>query len=154
MEKESPLFEVDRRSDEDQQSADQPISIFKTTEIDNETLINVVPVDLAQQVFEPFIDDIVESILDADKDECVIIFLTGRYGSDFYFLKKLADVSDSRLIIIDHTPVDGVSRGAVSYGVRMKKAQTPYFFNESSVIEVMKETQFINSCDFIVGIGT
>lgn len=90
--------------------------------------------------------------MNADND-CAKIFLTGRYGSDSYFLKRLAEVSGNRLIIIDHMSLEAVSRGAVSFGIRMKKAQTPFFYNESNVVEVIKETQFINSCDFIVGIG-
>lgn len=156
-EKENLVYQsVDRESSEDQQTeyADQPISIFKTTEVDNKTLINILPIDLAQEVFDPYINAIIERIKDADNDDCAKIFLTGRYGSDSYFLKKLAEFSGNRLIIIDHMSVDGVSRGAVSFGMRMKKTQIPFFYNESNVIEVIKETQFINSCDFIVGIGT
>lgn len=110
-----------------------------------------------QEVFLPFINHVVNSILEVDQEECERVFLTGRFGSDYNFIDALASVMggvfQKRHAVIDHMSLDAVSRGATAFALRTKESQIPFSREDSVVTESGRKPETVKKCDFIVGIG-
>lgn len=105
----------------------------------------------------PFINRVINSILEVDEEECERVFLTGKFGSDYNFIDALASASgelfQKRHTVIDHMSLDAVSRGAVAFALRINESQIPFSCEDSVATEGGKKPETAKKCDFIVGIG-
>ncbi|KAI9254420.1 hypothetical protein EDC94DRAFT_242599 [Helicostylum pulchrum] len=131
-------------------------SPFKTTDVGGINPIQISLLQLSQEVFLPFINHVINSILEVDQEECERIFLTGKFGSDYNFIDALTSASgglfQKRHTVIDHMSLDAVSRGAVAFALRTNVSQIPFSHEDSVVTESGKKPEAVKKCDFIVGI--
>ncbi|MBM6388166.1 MAG: hypothetical protein JSY10_30200 [Paenibacillus sp.] len=97
------------------------------------------------------------------------IFLSGKYSSEANFYEKLSAQKDGKfgryVSLIEDTNIDAVSLGAVSFGLKVKNVQIPFFYGAKSKpatsehkknvgsSEILKTEHRSKEFDFIVGIG-
>ncbi|KAI8095813.1 hypothetical protein BDF21DRAFT_458075 [Thamnidium elegans] len=131
-------------------------SPFKTTDVGGVNPIQISLLQLSQEVFFPFINHVINSILEVDQEECESVFLTGKFGSDYNLIDALTSASgglfQKRHIVIDHMSLDAVSRGATAFALRINESQIPFSHEDSVVTERGKKPETVKKCDFIVGI--
>ncbi|GAA5810177.1 hypothetical protein MFLAVUS_003596 [Mucor flavus] len=132
--------------------------------------INITMDDLEKRVFSPYIDYIVNYIMNVYQEDTreSKIFLSGKYCTDANFYEKLSSQNDGKfeqcISLIEDTDGNAVSLGAVSFGLKIKNVQIPFFGYANSYpaspepqknmgsSEKFKTEHESKEFDFIVGI--
>ncbi|GAA5810074.1 hypothetical protein MFLAVUS_003492 [Mucor flavus] len=176
-------FEDEDFEEEDEDDEDNEGQVFKLREDFTEEIIplfditnfsgdpiNITMDDLEKHVFSPYIDYIANYTMnvfleDTSKSK---ILLSGKFCADPNFYKKLSSKYNGRfeqyLSFIEDTCIDAVSLGAVSFGLKVKNVQIPFFQDANSNLagseqqknvgssEKLKTEHVYKEFDFIVGI--
>ncbi|GAA5796133.1 hypothetical protein HPULCUR_001502 [Helicostylum pulchrum] len=152
-----------------QEQEEEIISLFNITNVNGDP-IEITIDDLEKHVFSSYIDYLINYIMKVHQENNgeSNFFLCGKYSSDANFYEKLCTQNNGTfeqfISIIEDTNVDAVSLGAVSFGLKIKNVQIPFFHGANSNLtssepqknvgssEKLKTEHKSKEFDFIVGI--
>ncbi|KAI7882305.1 uncharacterized protein EV154DRAFT_523004 [Mucor mucedo] len=130
----------------------------------NKNTVHISYENLDRAVFLPYIDTIIQCILDIYKKlkGNRQLLLSGKYGQDPYFIKHLVyDIDETCLQRVDLVKnlFDSISSGAVTSALRKSEVRTPLFHSHSN--DLVEEDYYADrrtdnieeDYDFIVGLG-
>ncbi|GAA5796045.1 hypothetical protein HPULCUR_001413 [Helicostylum pulchrum] len=157
-------------TDVGQDQEEEIISLFNITNVNGDP-IEITIDDLEKHVFSSYIDYLMNYIMKVHQENNGESKknLYGKYSSDANFYEKLCAKNNGTfeqfISIIEDTNVDAVSLGAVSFGLKIKNVQIPFFHGTNSNLASSEPQKNVGSSekfktehkskefDFIVGIG-